>query len=55
MRKTIENRMLDSSPAVRDAAIELVGKYIVGRRDLAIEYLPKIAERVNVRSFALFF
>lgn len=40
--------MLDSSSSVRDAAIELVGKYILTRRDLALEYLPKIAERVNV-------
>jgi hypothetical protein len=40
--------MLDSSPSVRDAAIELVGKYVVTRRDFALEYLPKIAERINV-------
>lgn len=48
VRRTIENRMLDSSPSVRDAAIELVGKYVATRRDFAVEYLPKIAERVNV-------
>lgn len=40
--------MLDSSPAVRDAALELVGKYVVARPDLAAEYLPKICARTNV-------
>lgn len=40
--------MLDSSPAVRDAALELVGKYVVSRPDLAAEYLPKICARTNV-------
>lgn len=40
--------MHDSSPAVRDAAIELVGKYVVSRPDLASEYLPQICERITV-------
>ena len=43
--------MLDSSPAVRDAALELVGKYVVARPDLVAEYLPKICARTNVSSF----
>ncbi|GAA5875871.1 hypothetical protein JCM1840_002960 [Sporobolomyces johnsonii] len=47
IRQSIENRMLDSSPAVRDAAIELVGKYVVGRPDLAVQYLPKLSERIS--------
>ncbi|GAA5958783.1 hypothetical protein JCM21900_004761 [Sporobolomyces salmonicolor] len=47
VRQSIENRMLDSSPAVRDAAIELVGKYVVGRPDLAVQYLPKLSERIS--------
>ncbi|GAA5904538.1 hypothetical protein JCM6882_004901 [Rhodosporidiobolus microsporus] len=47
VRRSIENRMLDASPAVRDAAIELVGKYVVGRPDLAKEYLPKLGERIS--------
>lgn len=43
--------MLDSSSSVRDAAIELVGKYVLAHRELAIEYLPQLAARVNVRGF----
>ncbi|GAA6048643.1 hypothetical protein JCM3770_001996 [Rhodotorula araucariae] len=47
IRRSIENRMLDSSPQVRDAAIELVGKYVVGRPDLAVQYLPRLGERLS--------
>lgn len=43
--------MHDSSPAVRDAAIELVGKYAVSRPDLASEYLPQICERITAGRF----
>ncbi|KAL8277535.1 hypothetical protein RQP46_010090 [Phenoliferia psychrophenolica] len=44
---SIRNRIVDASPAVRDAAIELVGKYVVGRPELAVKYLPVISERIT--------
>ncbi|KPV73441.1 uncharacterized protein RHOBADRAFT_55179 [Rhodotorula graminis WP1] len=47
IRRSIENRMLDSSPMVRDASIELVGKYVVTRPDLAVQYLPRLGERIS--------
>ncbi|SCV73614.1 BQ2448_6044 [Microbotryum intermedium] len=47
VRASIEHRMHDGSPAVRDATIELVGKYVVTRPDLATRYLPQIAERIT--------
>ncbi|GAA5873259.1 hypothetical protein JCM8547_008616 [Rhodosporidiobolus lusitaniae] len=47
IRRSIENRMLDASPAVRDASIELVGKYVINRPDLAVQYLPKLSERIS--------
>lgn len=40
--------MLDTSPAVRDTTIELVGKYIVSRPDLAVHFLPQILGRLSV-------
>jgi len=46
VRKAIENRMHDSSPAVRDATLELVGKYVVERPDLAVAFLPQISARI---------
>ncbi|KAM0747229.1 hypothetical protein T439DRAFT_97198 [Meredithblackwellia eburnea MCA 4105] len=44
---SIKGRFVDSSPAVRDTAIELVGKYVVGRPSLAIKYLPLISDRIT--------
>ena len=41
--------MLDNSPAVRDATIELVGKYIVSSPELASDYYAKVADRIAVR------
>lgn len=46
VKHCIENRMLDSSPAVRDATVELVGKYVASRPDLAVAYLPQLSARV---------
>lgn len=36
----------DNSPAVRDAAVDLIGKYVVQRSEWAEQYYPLIAERV---------
>ncbi|KAI8821136.1 uncharacterized protein EV422DRAFT_567464 [Fimicolochytrium jonesii] len=48
VRKVIEARLVDQSPSVRDAAIELVGKFLVNDRGDAIvaEYYPPIAARI---------
>jgi cohesin loading factor subunit SCC2 len=40
--------MHDLSPAVRDTTIELVGKHIVNRPDLATQYLPQLIGRLSV-------
>lgn len=40
---------MDSSPAVRDAAVELIGKYVVQVPELASDYYEKIADRILVR------
>lgn len=48
VRQAVEKRLMDSSPAVRDAALEMLGRYVVYRPELAQEYLPKIGERINV-------
>ncbi|WVW81234.1 hypothetical protein I302_103225 [Kwoniella bestiolae CBS 10118] len=45
IRQALEDRLSDPSPAVRDAAVELVGKYIVQKPKLAAEYYPHIALR----------
>ena len=40
--------MLDSSPAVRDAAVELIGKYMVDSPEVAGDYYAKIADSIAV-------
>ncbi|KIR30957.1 cohesin loading factor subunit SCC2 [Cryptococcus deuterogattii LA55] len=45
-RLALEERLLDVSPGVRDAAVELVGKYLVQKPELATQYYPHIALRV---------
>lgn len=48
VRHAIESHLLDSSPAVRDAAVELIGKYMVDSPAIAGDYYQKIAERIAV-------
>ncbi|KAI0754694.1 hypothetical protein C8Q80DRAFT_1094239 [Daedaleopsis nitida] len=46
VRRGIETHLLDSSPAVRDAAVELIGKYIVDSPKFASDYYQRIADRI---------
>ncbi|RDX49866.1 hypothetical protein OH76DRAFT_1556053 [Lentinus brumalis] len=46
VRRGIETHLLDSSPAVRDAAVELIGKYIIDSPTLASDYYQRIADRI---------
>ncbi|KAJ3516976.1 hypothetical protein NLJ89_g794 [Agrocybe chaxingu] len=46
VRRGIENHLLDSSPAVRDAAVELIGKYMIDSPEVAGDYYSKIADRI---------
>ena len=39
---------MDNSSAVRDAAVELLGKYVVQRPELAGDYYERIADRILV-------
>lgn len=48
MRRGIESHLLDSSPAVRDAAVELIGKYMIESPEVAGDYYQKIADRIAV-------
>lgn len=47
--------MLDSSPQVRDAAVELIGKYVASIPEVAGEYYEQIADRIAVRKLIGFF
>lgn len=42
----VEGRFHDSAISVREAAMELVGRHIVSRPDVATKYFQKVAERI---------
>ncbi|CAE6432892.1 unnamed protein product [Rhizoctonia solani] len=46
VRRAIENHLMDSSPQVRDAAIDLIGKYLVLSPELVDDYYPQISSRI---------
>ncbi|CAE6438521.1 unnamed protein product [Rhizoctonia solani] len=46
VRRAIENHLMDSSPQVRDAAVDLIGKYLVLSPELVDDYYPQIANRI---------
>ncbi|KAL1921753.1 uncharacterized protein VTP21DRAFT_10395 [Calcarisporiella thermophila] len=46
VRQAIGKRFQDSSAAVRDAAIELVGRYLSQRRELTLHFYKILSERI---------
>lgn len=47
VQRAVSNRFNDPSPSVRDATIELVGKYMANHRDIAKSYFDIISERIH--------
>ena len=48
MQVGVHGRFLDQSTAVREAAIELVGKFILIRPELTAQYYSMLSERILV-------
>ncbi|KAF9220470.1 hypothetical protein BS17DRAFT_739205 [Gyrodon lividus] len=46
VRRAIEGHLLDSSPAVRDAAVELIGRYMIESPEVVGDYYSRIADRI---------
>ncbi|WVQ72222.1 hypothetical protein IAR50_001771 [Cryptococcus sp. DSM 104548] len=46
IRHALEDRLSDASPGVRDAAVELVGKYLVQKPELVTQYYHQVASLV---------
>lgn len=47
VQTAVEGRFCDSAISVREAALELVGRYIASHPDVALRYYGKVAERVK--------
>ena len=48
MQRGVHARLLDQSTSVREAAVELVGKFILIRPDLIEQYYDMLSERILV-------
>ena len=48
MQQGVHGRFLDQSTSVREAAIELVGKFILIRPELTEKYYDMLSERILV-------
>ena len=46
VRQAIENRLEDPSPSVREAAVELLGKYVVQKPNVAADYYEPLVKRI---------
>ena len=46
MQRGVHARLLDSSTSVREAAVELVGKFILNRPDLISQYYSMLSDRI---------
>ena len=53
VRRAIETHVVDHSAAVRDAAVELIGKYMIDSPAFASDYYQKVADRIAVCSCTL--
>ncbi|CAI5474211.1 unnamed protein product [Closterium sp. Yama58-4] len=47
VRKAVEDRFLDVSVSVREAAIDLVGKHIIGYPEVALKYYNTVTDRIR--------
>ena len=49
--RAIESHLLDSSPAVQDAAIELISKYMIESPEVMGNYYSKITDWIVVHVY----
>lgn len=52
MQRGVHGRFLDQSTSVREAAIELVGKFVLIRPELVEQYYDMLMERILVGTYS---
>ena len=48
MQKGVHAKFVDVSTSVREAAIELIGRFVLNKPDLILQYYDMIIERILV-------
>lgn len=51
MQSAVNGRFLDQSTSVREAAVELVGRFILIKPELTAQYYTMLANRILVRNY----
>ena len=54
MQKGVHGRFMDQSTSVREAAVELVGRFILNKPELTHQYYEMIMERILVSICIMF-
>lgn len=51
MQRAVEFRLCDTSTLVREAAVDLIGRFVLNRPELTSQYYEMIADRIRVRDY----
>ena len=54
MQKGVHGRFLDQSTSVREAAVELVGRFILIRPELIPDYFQMLSDRILVNTLYIY-
>ena len=49
MQKGVHSKFVDMSTSVREAAVELIGRFVLNKPELILQYYDMIIERILVR------
>lgn len=49
MQRGVHGRLMDNSTSVREAAVELLGRFVLSRPQLTEQYYDMLIERILVR------
>lgn len=52
MQRGVHGRLMDNSTSVREAAVELVGRFVLSRPELIEQYYDMLIERILVISYS---
>lgn len=53
MQKGVHAKFVDMSTSVREAAVELIGRFVLNKPELILQYYDMIIERILVSSLSL--
>lgn len=54
MQKGVHSKFVDMSTSVREAAVELIGRFVLNKPELILQYYDMIIERILVSKLSCF-